>query len=143
MAELRRLVNTKDLKSTLWKKTIEEKGSHPCLSYDAKLDVLTMLIVPKNTRKIVHYIDEHVAFLYLLEDKEIVGLRIESFRKSFLPEYSELQKVWKFSNSGNQILDFGDLAIVVQKESNKVYRELSRVTGTIAKKQGIELPVPT
>ena len=61
--------------------------------YNEQVDSFTLLIVSQKIKKIVHYIDEHVALLYDPETKEIVGVRIESFQKGFLPKYAQVDIV--------------------------------------------------
>ena len=51
--------------------------------YNEQVDSFTLLIVSQKIKKIVHYIDEHVALLYDPETKEIVGVRIESFKREW------------------------------------------------------------
>lgn len=144
MAGLEQLIDTKELKTTLWTETLEKEHSVTYLKYNKKVDTLTLLVVPKDTPTIVHYIDEHVALLYQPESRQIVGLRVEAFQRSFLPKYSSLQKIWRLSDTC-ELENFGDLIIASRHYENKepeVARELTQITQNLVGKRGIRLPVP-
>lgn len=117
---IERLVETTELKTTIWKEILEERGFTPQFKYNERVDSLMLLLVPKNTPTIVHYIDDHVALLYTPNDREVVGLRVESFKRSFLPKYADLQDEWRLSDTC-KLEDFGDLIIAVQntKKENR------------------------
>ena len=139
MADIERLIETGDLRTSLWAETVEDDGSQTSIYYNNRVDVLTLLIVPRNTRKRVHYIDEHVALLYTPDNKEVIGLRVEAFRRSFLPKYSELQKVWSLRDTGVELQDFGDLTIAIRQKEPLVAQEISRITGKLARQKGLRL----
>ena len=143
MAGIKRLVDSNELKTNLWKKTIKQKGNkHPYFYYNKLVDAFTMLLVdPVNLKRVVHYIDEHVALIYEQENKEIIGIRIEAFEHSFLPKYSELEKTWRLSDSHVEINDFGDLTIIVEEYKAKIANELFLTTHKIIEEQGVNLPV--
>lgn len=146
MADISRLVETRELNTDFWQRTVKQDGSRSYINYNEQVDALTLLIVPPETRKIVHYIDENVALLYEPEGKEIIGVRIESFQRSFLPVHNQLERVWRLSGRGVQVNDFGDLIIAVQRFEEtrpKVANEISKITGHILQPKGIQLePVP-
>jgi hypothetical protein len=113
--------------------------------FNKYVDIFTLLIVPPDTPKIVHYLDEHVALLYEPDTMQVIGLRIESFECSFLPKYASLKKAWKLSGTQVQLHNFGDLSIAVQQfEQRKpvVAYEVSKIAHNIAEKSGIEIPIP-
>jgi len=146
MAGISTLADTKELGTSRWKEVIEQNSSTTYLSYNERVDVLTLLIVPPNTPKIVHYLDEHVAFLYGPETKQVIGLRIGSFERRFLPKYSDLKEVWKLGEVEIHLNDFGDLSIAVQQFEKKkpvVTYEISKIAHRIAEKSGLELTVPS
>lgn len=141
---IERLVETTELRTSKWRQIIADRSFEPQLRYNEKTDALTLLLVPRNTPTIVHYIDDHVALLYIPENREVVGLRVESFRRSFLPKYADLQEEWRLS-SNCRLEDFGDLIIMVQKyaELEPIFaKKLSRITHRLAEERGLELPVP-
>ena len=139
MADIERLIDTRELRTSLWTETVEEDGSKTSIYYNNRVDSLTLLIVPRNTPKRVHYIDEHVALLYLPDNKEVIGLRVEAFRRSFLPKYAELQKAWSLRDTGVELRDFGDLTIAIRRKEPLVAQEISRITGRLARKKGLTL----
>jgi hypothetical protein len=147
MAEIERLRETSELKTTRWRNIMKEGEPSSYIKYDNRVDALCLLFVPPDTPTIVHYIDDHVALLYTPDDMEIVGVRIEDFERGFMNKYSNLQQAWRLSDKCN-IEDFGDLIIATRrfeiekrKVEKKLSRELSHITHEIAGKKGIELPV--
>ena len=139
MAGLERLVDTKELKTTLWTQVNERPGLQTFIYYNERVDALTLLIVPRETRKRVHYIDDHVALLYDPQTMEVIGIRVESFQRSFLPKYAELEKAWSLKDKGIQLNDFGDLVIAVNRVRPRVVEVLSTITGDLAEKRGLKL----
>jgi len=91
MVELKRLLETSELKTTLLKDVLDKK-KQPRLHFDDRVDCISLIFVEPQSKKIVHYLDENVSLLYDLETKEILGLMIESFERSFLPQYIEKMK---------------------------------------------------
>lgn len=139
MEAVTRLIETKDLKTTLWKEASQHKNS-PYFYYDAIDDSVMLLIDDRRTRKVVHYIDEHVALLYHPDTREIIGLRIEAFERSFLPMYAELQKSWRLSDNCKDLDDLGDMVINVRKREAIMARQISNIARPVAAKFGMELP---
>lgn len=141
---IERLVETTELKTSKWKEIIAEEGFTPELKYNDRTDSLMLLLVSRSTPTVVHYIDDHVALLYTPQDREVVGLRVESFQKSFLPKYADLQAEWRLSDKC-KLEDFGDLIIAVQtykKREPIIARRISEITHQIVEQRGLELPVP-
>ena len=146
MAGIPRLIDTSELKTALWHNAVKDDSSHVSIYYNDRVDAITLLIVSPKVQNIVHYIDDHVALLYNPENNEIIGVRVESFQKSFLPKYAQLEKVWKLSESGVRVENFGDLIIAVKKYEEQrplIANEISRITGRLVEREGIRLePVP-
>lgn len=140
MAEIEPLIKTDELKTSIWKTQVEKKY-YPTFRYDERVDVLILLFVPPGQPTIAHYIDDHVALLYLQDEKEVVGLRVEAFERSFLPKYSNLQNIWRLRDNCD-LKDFGDLIISVRRNEPVIAKELSSITHRIAEKRGLELPIP-
>lgn len=140
----RELINTKELQTEYWRETIEEGRANPQIYYEKQLDAISFFIADQGKERIIiHYVDKLVALLYRYSDKEIVGLRIDAFKKRFLPRYSELERVWKLSDTGIEIKDFGDLEIAVRNSVGPVAREIYKATDPIVEKKGLKLePVP-
>jgi hypothetical protein len=106
------LVQNNQLKSNYWQK-IEKENIKPIFQYDEILDTFFFYIsLQEKERVIAHYIDEDVAFLYRHSDKEIVGMKIEYFKKSFLPKYAN--NTWKLSNTGIQLEGIRDFIFKVE-----------------------------
>jgi hypothetical protein len=142
METIQRLVETNELRTSLWAKHVEEDSIQPSLFYNPIVDALTLLIIHKKGRRIVNYVDDHVALLYTPDEKEVIGLRIEGFKRAFLPKYADLNEAWSLSNKGRNLQDLGDLMIIVHKREPVLVKELSRITESIVKSKGIDLPVP-
>ena len=142
--EQQRLVQSSKLKSTYWKSIIDSNKQQPRVKYNEEMDTVLFFIAPQHGEKIItHYVDPYVALLYRYIDKEIVGLRIESFEQSFLPKYSEVEKVWKLSGVSPHFKDFGELHLAAQKIAPPLGAQLTKATTPLFKASGIELtPVP-
>lgn len=141
MATIDRLVETNELKTTVWKEQIANPRVRPYFLYNDLVDALTLLVVDPIRPKITHYIDDYVALLYDPDSLEIIGVRVEAFERGFLPSYVGLQKVWRLCDKDAALKDFGDLTIFVQRMEPLITTEISRITHTIAEKRGLELPV--
>lgn len=138
-----RLVETSNLNTARWAEIIKA-GTPPRFSYNRRVDSVVMLFVPPETLVVAHYLDDHVALLYTPEDREVVGIRIESFERSFLPKYSELQQRWKLSDVC-ELENFGDLSIAAQKyetEKPVMARQISQITHSLVERRGLNLPIP-
>ena len=134
------LIQTTSLKPGYWNRLIKERQARPDFKINREVDAVSFYIEPQGKEQIItHYVDDHVALLYRYSDKEIVGIRIESFEKSFLPKYAELAQAWKLSQTNIEIKDFGDLTIAVTQTRFPVAKELSRVAEPIIKKRGVQL----
>jgi hypothetical protein len=135
------LVETKSLNMNLWRTAIQQKSA-PYFYANPRLDLVMVLIVDPRTPKVTHFVDAHVALLYLAENREVVGFRIEGFEKAFLPLYADLQKVWRLSEvKGSAMHNLGDLSIIVRRQEEKMATELTRVARPIFERAGMAIPV--
>lgn len=140
MPKLKNAPKTSELNTAYWRNIISAKKTQLRMKVNREVDSVSFYISPQDKEMIItHFVDEHVALLYRLKDKEIVGIRIESFEKSFLPKYGELQKVWKLSETSHQLEDIGDLYIAFDKKTSPVANEITKVATKIARKQGVKL----
>lgn len=127
MAAIERLVETTDLKTTRLRAALAREQA-PLLFYDRESDELLLQIVPPAALTVVHYIDDHVGFLYEAESLEIVGFQVEAFQTSFLPEHAELRRVWRLSESGVSLEDIEDLIVVFEQAKQSMAREIINYT---------------
>lgn len=127
MATIERLVQTKSLITSRLMAAIE-RDQPLYLHYDGECDELLLQFVPPDIMTVVHYIDEHVAFLYEPDSMEIVGFQVEAFQTSFLPKHESLKRVWRLSDSGAELDDIEDLVIVFEKKKREVAREMMHYT---------------
>jgi len=139
MARLKRLVKTSQLKTNLWKERVGKKEFKSNIYYNETVDSLSLLIVPPTTKKIVHYIDDHVALYYEPESLEVIGVRVEAFERSFLPKYAELKKAWCLSDTGKQLHDFYDLLIAVEYRQPQIATEITKIAGGLLLSKGLKL----
>jgi hypothetical protein len=141
MAHSNRLVDTKQLKTTLLRKSAAQRTLQLIVDYDKHFDALYIrfLAPDPNIDTVVHYIDEHVAFLYRADDMEIVGLQVEDFEFSFLPSHDNVMRVWKASDAGITFEDLGDMMLEVGRRKPEVAREVVRATEDVLGEPGIEL----
>lgn len=134
---MNRLVETKDLKTDYWEEMVKQKGTKPIPHYDDLLDTLFIYFSPSETgRTITHFLDEKVALLYRYSDKEIIGMRINSFEKEFLPKISET-RVWKLSDVGIELNGLCDIVFVVERVKskrlpNRIQREIKALEPVFA-----------
>lgn len=131
MDEIKQLVSTADLKTTLLSKLAAEKSRHTYVKYDDVFDALMLLVVSPEHETVVHYVDDHVALLYLPDSLEIVGLQIEDFEYSFVPEHEAVSKVWRLSTSGVKLESLGDMILAVEKAKPEVAREVVKATESV------------
>ncbi len=102
----------------------------PRFEYDPDFDAVTVSFAAPYQETIVHYVDEHVALLYLPKTHEIVGLQIEAFRKSFLPQHAALQDAWSLREhiSKKEVEDFGDLKVKVDQVTPVITKEIFKAS---------------
>ncbi|HLY25588.1 MAG TPA: hypothetical protein VKQ72_04570 [Aggregatilineales bacterium] len=136
---LERLVKTSDLKTGFLADAAKNKRKSLDIDYDARFDALMLLLVPPETDTIVHYVDDHVALLYRPDDLEIVGIQVEDFERSFLPQHEAVSKVWRLSDSKTDLNDLGDLIVIFDRIKPQVAREVVKATEDILGEPGVEL----
>ena|SRR5688572_15371766 len=89
------LVDTRDIKTTLLTDPEQLSTRHVNMYYDEYVDALTLLLIPTDEEWTVHYVDEHVGFIYLAESFELVGIYIEGVQHGFIEKHEELSQVWQ------------------------------------------------
>jgi uncharacterized protein YuzE len=129
---MKELVKSSKLKSEYWQKMQQnrEKANHVC--YDKELDTLILSVESPKDRIITHYIDSCVALLYRHSDKELVGIRIESFSKRFTP-YLKQHKTWKLSEKEVYIEGIEDMVFGIRVRRSETPKE------TIHLERGVDL----
>jgi hypothetical protein len=140
MAHSNRLVKTTQLKTNLLHKSALQKSLQLSVDYDKDFDALYIRFVAPDPSvdTVVHFIDDHVAFLYRADDMEIVGLQVEDFELSFLPSHANVMRVWKASDAGITFEDLGDMMLEVGRRKPKVAREIVRATEDVLGEPGVE-----
>ena len=130
---------TNELKVNLLRSSLKENVI-PILSfdYDAEFDALTLRFIQNTPDVIVHYIDNHVGLLYQPDSKEIVGVQIEDFAHSFLPNHDAIRKVWNLNSTDSRIENVGDLQIIFERKKPQVAREVFKLTENLLEKEGFE-----
>jgi hypothetical protein len=98
------------------------------IGYDKVFDALFIRIVPPGIETVTHYIDEHVALLYEADSLEIIGLQIEDFEYSFLPEHETVKRIWKLSNSGTKLENVGDMILEFERVKPRIAHEVVMAT---------------
>lgn len=130
MDGIERLVPTDKLR-TSFLSNLSPRDTSLFLNYDDEMDVLMLMVASPEKETIVHYVDEHVALLYMPDSFDIIGLQIEDFEIEFLPMYESLQKKWRLSDVGDLRGNVWDLTLEVEKQKLKVAYEIARVTEPI------------
>jgi hypothetical protein len=136
MAGIQRLVATSELKTNRLKASDKPLYS---VRYHKPFDALLLLIIPPEHKTVVHYVDKHVGLVYEAGTLEIVGLQIEAFERHFLPEHDSVQRIWRLSDTGAEIQNFGDLILAVEKWKPKVAQEVVRAASDVLGPQAEEL----
>ena len=117
------LISIKELKTNYWQKLMRE-NIKPVLHYDEVIDTFFVYISPKEKERIItHFIDDYVAFLYRHSDKEIVGVKVEYFKKSFLPKYSN--KNWMLSKTGIHLDSIRDFVFKIELSNTSPINQLT------------------
>lgn len=138
MAMIESLLHTNELKTDLFNKLPQSRGlTDISIRYYHEFDALIMLIVPFDVETVVHYVDEHVALLYIADTYEIVGIQIEDWEHSFLPAHDNVKRVWKLSDSVDKdtIENLFELSLTVEKRKTHLAREVVRAS---ADRHGLE-----
>lgn len=136
---IKKLVAEKELKTNHLELFAEDPARQLFVRYDPDFDALLLLTVPPTIELVVHYIDDqNVALVYDARTFEIVGLQIEDFEYSFVPKHSEVQKVWKLSDSVkiSDLQDFGDMILTVQNHTREVARQVYLSSSELFERQG-------
>lgn len=134
---IKRLMQTKKLKTHWLANHNSKHGQY--IYYDSEFDALLLLIVPPSTETVVHYIDDqNVALVYEPKSREIVGIQVEAFLKSFLPKHIGVQKVWQRTIQAETV---GDLILKVQevKPAVMVAQEVIKASHSIIGHEGTNL----
>lgn len=139
MDEIKPLISNTDLKTTLLERLAADKSTQVFVKYDDVFDALMLLVVSPEHETVVHYVDDHVALLYLPDSLEIVGLQVEDFEHSFVPQHEAVSRVWRLSASGIQLNNVGELILAVEKMKPAVAREVAKAAEDIVGEPATEL----
>ncbi len=139
MDEIKRLVSTEDLRTTLLVRLAKEHHQSLFVKYDSASDTLIVLLVSPELETVVHYVDDHVALLYLPDTFEIVGLQVEDFEYSFVPQHEAVSRLWRLSDTGIKLDNFGDMILAVEKIKPAVAREVLKAAEAIVGEPAAEL----
>jgi len=131
----RRLIPTKKLKSNILKEVAKRKR-RVYLRYDSDVDTLMLMFISPDKETVVHYIDDNTALLYEPGSREIVGIQIEAFERSFLPQHTGVEQVWRFSE-GTGIRDFGDVITKVETIQPIITQEILKASGSLLANAGL------
>ncbi|PJF39381.1 MAG: hypothetical protein D6737_17505 [Chloroflexi bacterium] len=137
------LIPTNALKTNVLSRIAAEHSlRQPYIKYDADFDAVRILVVaPENVDIVVHYVDDYVGLLYRADDLEIVGIQIEAFEHSFVPQYEGVQRVWRLSDMDKMknIEDLGDMLFNVERIQRQLAQEVAKATQATLGKPGSEL----
>ena len=88
------------------------------------------MLVDCQRETVLFYINNDIALLLDAQTKEVVGIQVESFKKTFLKRNVKLQQMWKIQkgNTENSISDLGDLFNVRKRREPAVAQEVVRIT---------------
>ncbi len=137
---IERLVESSELKTNRLNeaKTTGKVQRAFSFRYDNVSDAALILLIQPQEGLIVHYLDDHIGFLYEENSLEIVGLRIEAFAQKFVPANENVQRVW-LSIANDKVQDFGQVTIMFERIQPQVVQEVVRATQPMLGKQGSTL----
>ncbi len=125
MAMNKILFPTNKLKTRLLKEN--PRGRY--VYYDQENDTLLIQVIPPQNEIIIHFLDdENVALLYEAKSKEIVGIQVEEFQKSFIPKHAGLKDFWTMSL---QIKDVGELLVAGETNRAKIAEEVVKASKSV------------
>lgn len=139
MDEIKQLVSTENLRTTLIENLAKEGRQSVFVKYDSAFDALIVLVVSPEFETIVHYVNDHVALLYLPDTHEIVGLQIEDFEHSFVPQHEAVSRLWRLRDAGIKLENFGDMILAVERIKPAVAREVVKATEDVIGEPAAEL----
>lgn len=138
MAGIEPLISLNELKTNLLARA-KMRVLPPVVHYDRLSDTLILQIVPLDVETVVYYVDNQVGLIYQAADLEIVGIQVDDFERSFLPQHDKVQRVWKLRDSGVTLNNFGDMILRVEEAKPKVAREVVRAAEDLLGEPGAEL----
>lgn len=131
MADIQQLVRTSELKlNALENLSKEESKIFASVKYIPGFDALLILFDNCQKRYITHPIDEYVSLLYEPGTKEVIGIQVEAFEKSFVHKYADLEKTWKLSDNCEDFPyeDMGDIYLMIESRRPRIAREVGKIT---------------
>lgn len=109
------------------------------MRYDDDADMFLLLFVSLEPETVVYYLDDHIGLLVDPETMNVVGLQIEAFKHSFLPNHGAVDYVWRLSDAWADAKDYGDLVLRFNKTTRQMAREVIRATEDVLGDPAAEL----
>jgi hypothetical protein len=109
------------------------------MRYDDDADMFLLLFVSPELETVVFYLDDHVGLLIDPETMNVVGLQIEAFKYSFLPNHGAVDYVWRLSDAWADAKDYGDLVLRFDRTTRQMAREVIRATEDVLGEPAAEL----
>jgi hypothetical protein len=122
MDQIENLISANDLHTSKWASAIQRREYTLDHLYEEQVDKFRLLLVSPETLTYTYYLDDHIGLLFIPDNGEIVGLRVNSLRRSFIEKYIYLKQ-----------FDIG---------SSSFAKEISKITSDVAEKHGLILPKP-
>lgn len=123
------LVSLSQLKTDYLNQIVKDKSQQPTFHYDTLSDTLMLLFVSPRVETVVHFLDKHVALLFRPDTLDIVGLQIDNFEYSFIPQHEAVRRVWRLREANLDIEwpeDFGDIVLMAERMKPGVLQEIMR-----------------
>ena len=136
MTRMERLVDTEELKTEQLFRSID-RGQVGIMDFDPLSDILMLMIKPRLTETVVHYIDKNVALLYEPDTLEVVGFQIEGFERSFMPQHEAVGNIWRLSDAGVELANVRDLLLRIELTRLAMARELRRISQDLLDDRGV------
>ena len=116
--------------------------------YDDAVDAMLLFIKQPVGRYVAFRIDDAVSLIYTSSTKELLGIRIESFYKSFTRNLRLRERIWRLSDSNYFLEESRDLIFTLYQDNDFVrvegnLVEAYMVEGSSSKILFGQIPVPS
>lgn len=128
MSNFESLMSAEDLKWDYIAEFTKAKRPPIYVRYNDFADILMILFVTPEQETDVFYADGNVGLLVHTETNNVVGFQIEAFKRAFLPDHAEVDRVWHLSETNVQPEEFSDFALRFENTKRQVAREVVRAT---------------
>ena len=127
MSAINQLVKMEELDFSRVRRAADD-GTRFKGDYDAVDDTLFVYFGERPAEVVVHYLDDFIGLLYDPASFEVVGIQVEAFEHSYVPNH-DLSSKWEPNDSDRRLLkSTGDLIQASERKVRDVTKEVERIT---------------